>query len=294
MLLLILVGFGAARVGLLSEQGRKSIANLVVDLIYPCYILQGFIKNIGMFSGREMLRAFLVAVLYAATMLLVSWFIFPNVPQYRRCTLQYATAVSNSAFLGLPLVENLFGSPGLLYASIFIIPLRINTFGIAIHYFIPQNSLSPGARIKSVLTQPSILATLLGVVLVLTNWLPPDWCTATLSSIGACSTPLSMMVLGAVISANLKKMRPHLLTFQYTFLRLVAIPAVVFLLLRAIGTPPLLLATAVLMAAMPAATTGALLADKYERDVAYAGELILVSTLCAILTLPLWCYLCIL
>ena len=36
----------------------------------------------------------------------------------------------------------------------------------------------------------------------------------------------------------------------------------------------------------------ALLADKYGLDAAYAGELVLVTTLCSMITLPLWSFLC--
>ena len=62
--------------------------------------------------------------------------------------------------------------------------------------------------------------------------------------------------------------------------------------LRGTGLDQVLVGTAVLLAAMPIGTTVALLADKYGKNAAYAGELVLITTLCSMLTLPVWSYLC--
>ena len=82
------------------------------------------------------------------------------------------------------------------------------------------------------------------------------------------------------------------LTAKFTLARLVLIPAVTFAVFRLCGLDQVLVGTAVLLAAMPIGTTVALLADKYGKNAAYAGELVLVTTLCSMLTLPVWSYLC--
>ena len=43
----------------------------------------------------------------------------------RRMVLRYATICSNAGFMGNPVVEGIYGSQGLLYASVYLIPLRI-------------------------------------------------------------------------------------------------------------------------------------------------------------------------
>ncbi|MDY3019993.1 MAG: AEC family transporter [Oscillospiraceae bacterium] len=162
---------------------------------------------------------------------------------------------------------------------------------MAIHYYTAQTEAD--GTLRALVTQPSILATVAGILAVLIGRHPPASCEAALASIGACSTPLSMMVIGAVIYANRKELRLRLLTMQFCLLRLILIPAVVYLTLRWLEIDRVLLGTAVLMAAMPAGTTGALLAEKYGADTSYAGEVLLISTLASIVTLPIWCCLCI-
>ena len=292
MLLLILLGFFAAHVGIITPSGRKTITDLVVLMVYPCYILNGFIKNIGLFSGGEMLFTLFVSVIQGVFVLVLSLFVFRKAAAGRRPILRYATVVSNTAFLGLPMMENLFGSAGLLVSSIFVIPNRVNTFGIAVNFFTTKEGEKLGKRLRGMLTQPSIVATVVGIAIVLTEVRPPEWCVNTLSSVAACSTPLAMMVIGAVIQDNLKQMRLRPLTMQLCLLRLVVIPLVVYAACRAAHLDRVLMGTAVLFAAMPAGSTVALYADKYDADVAYAGEVVLMSTLLSILTLPIWCYLC--
>ena len=291
MMLMIALGFLAARRGILSESGRKSVTDLVIDLIFPCYVLSSLIHNIGLLDGAEMLFVLAAGVLVQGGLLLVNCFLYRRQPPDRRAVLRYGTAVSNSAFLGLPLVGSVFGDPGLVYASIFVIALRINTFGVAVNYFHTGRKDFRG-QLKAVLLQPSILATAVGIVIMLTRWRPPEWGVSVISSLAACSTPLSMLTIGAVIHAYSKEMRLDLLTAQYTLLRLILIPAALFLLFSAAGADPLLRGTAVLLGAMPAGTTMVLFADKYGQGASFAGKLVLVTTLFSMLTLPVWSYLC--
>ena len=289
MMLIIALGFLMAKFGVIGEHGRREITELIIDLIFPCYVINGFIKNIGMLDGRDALIALGLASLVQGGTLALNHFLYRKVPQERRSVLRYATAVSNSAFLGLPLVESVFGSQGLIYASIFVIPQRINCFGIAINYFTASEHQDV---LKKTLTQPSILATMVGTVIMLAGWRPPELVVKTVSSIAACSAPFSMLMIGALIYSLAGDRRLDKLTVQFTFLRLIIIPLIIFVVFRLTGQGRIVVGTAVLLGAMPAGTTVALLADKYGMDAGFGGKLVLFTTLASLLTLPVWSYLC--
>lgn len=292
MMAIIALGFAAAHFGIIGDQGRKNISSLVIDLVYPCYVLNSFINNIGLFTGGAMLFIFLLGTLAQGATLLCNHALYRKAPPDKQSVLRYGTVVSNSAFLGVPMVESVFGNAGLICASIFVIPLRINTFGVAVGYFLSQDGEGLGRRLRRILTQPSILATIVGILIMLAEWQPPVLVTSVLSSMAGCSTPLCMMTIGMVIQANAKQIHMDKLTAKFTLARLVLIPAVTFSIFRLCGLDQILVGTAVLLAAMPIGTTVALLADKYGKNAAYAGELVLVTTLCSMLTLPVWSYLC--
>ena len=292
--MLVMIGLGclAAQLGVVEEGARKGISNLVIDLIYPCYVINSFVNNIGMFDGGDMLFILALGVLVQGATLLCNRFLYRKVSKEKQAILRYGTVVSNSAFLGVPMVESVFGNAGLICASIFVIPLRINTFGIAISYFFPQKGTSIFTRAKQLLLQPSIVATIVGIGIMLSGWRPPEWGCSILSTVAGCSTPLCMMTIGMVIQANAKRIHPSKLTAQFTLARLVLIPAIIYAVFRLAELETVLVGTAVLLAAMPIGTTVALLADKYSMDVGFAGELVLVTTLGSLITLPVWSYLC--
>ena len=49
--------------------------------------------------------------------------------------MQYCTIVSNSGFLGLPIAQGIYGAEGMMYASIFIIPMRVMMWSAGIACF---------------------------------------------------------------------------------------------------------------------------------------------------------------
>ena len=96
-----------------------------------------------------------------------------------------------------------------------------------------------------------------------------------------------MLVIGSILAdASVKSLfsKPVL---YYTFLRLLAFPLLVYLVLLPFHLDSVLVDLAVLMTGMPAGSTGAVLADQYDCDAPFYSELIFTSTLLSILTIPL-------
>lgn len=63
-------------------------------------------------------------------------------------------------------------------------------------------------------------------------------------------------------------------------------PSVTLLICRILGTSELVTGVSVLLAGMPAGSTTAILAEKYDGDAVYASGCIFVSTLLSLLTIP--------
>ncbi len=111
--------------------------------------------------------------------------------------------------------------------------------------------------------------------------------SSTIHALGACTTALSMMIVGSILSdINIKTVFSKA-CFYFSFIRLVAIPAVIFIVLKLFRVDPVVTGVSVLSTAMPAAMITAMLAEKYGRDSDFASKLIFVSTLLSLVTLPL-------
>ena len=213
--------------------------------------------------------------------------LFKKAPQDRKKTLRYGTIVSNWVdFWGIRLLRGVYGTSGLFYASIFMIPVRIVMWSVGISVFLK------GKReniLKKVLTHPCIIAVYVGAILMGTGVVLPEFLMKTISGLSSCNTPLSMMLVGMMLAEmNPRGLIDRTMLF-YTGVRLIVIPGVVFLLTMFLDIDPLLRGIAVIIAGMPAPITTALLSAKYDGDETYATGMIFVTTIVSLITLPIWC-----
>ena len=145
MFLLIGAGVFLKKKNIITGEGRKVLTDLIVDIILPCNIIGAFYTAFDkemLISGLQILIVSLALQLFC---MLISGFCYKRVPKSQRVILQYGTVCSNAGFLGNPVAEGLYGSLGLLYASIYLIPQRIVMWSAGISYF----TESPDKKKKS-------------------------------------------------------------------------------------------------------------------------------------------------
>ncbi len=78
-------------------------------------------------------------------------------------------------------------------------------------------------------------------------------------------------------------------TLKFSVLRLILIPLVVFLACKLCHVPDIVAGVAVLLAGMPAGTTTAILAVKYNRNPEFATKCVVLSTILSMIMIPVWC-----
>ena len=186
--------------------------------------------------------------------------------------------------MGSPLVQGIYGSQGLLYASIYLIPQRIVMWSSGIACF---SEATKKDVVKKVLTHPCIIAVFIGIFFMVTQISLPTFLDKSLSAISSCNTFLPMIVIGGILAEIDFKSVFSKLTIYYSFLRLIAIPLVVLAVCALLHLPSLVCAVATVLAGMPAGTTTAVLAEKYDGDSPLAVKLIFLSTVLSMLTIPL-------
>ena len=110
--------------------------------------------------------------------------------------------------------------------------------------------------------------------------------TATVSALSDCSTALGMVAVGGILSDCRLRDVVNREVLTYSLYRLVLIPLCVAGLLLVLPVDPLTAQVSILLTAMPAASTTAMLAAKYRGDAPFASELVLSSTLLSLVTVP--------
>lgn len=288
MLILMLTGYLLVKGKVMSGDFRKALTDFVINFILPCNIVKSFLMEFDRQIMEDCLVIFLVSCGAQALSIFLGHVLFGRETEGRREPLMYATQVSNAGFLGNPMVEGLYGAQGLLYASVYLIPLRILMWSVGAACF--SGTRGKGV-VKKVLTHPCIVAVGIGLVLMLTQAALPVWLQKPLDMVGSCNTALSLLVIGGVLGELDPKSLFSKKALGYCFVRLILIPGAVLAACLLLNTEALVTQVAVVLAGMPAALTTAMLASQHGKDERFAVSLVFLSTVGSMVTVPLLCIL---
>lgn len=286
MFLLMAMGVVLRKMNIITKEGKGMLTDLVIDLILPCNIISAFYMPMDhsvFVSGVEIL---IISILIQIFCTFISGILYRKVPKEKRMVLQYATVCSNAGFLGNPVAEGLYGSVGLLYASVYLIPQRIVMWSAGVSYF--TECPSKKEVVKKVLKHPCIVAVEIGIVLMVTQVQLPGFLSSAIENVGGCTTAITMMLIGTILTDV--DMR-HILTrttVAYSFIRLAFIPAVVFAGCWLANIDSVVAGVSVTLAAMPAGTTTAILAMKYHGDEEFATQCVVLTTMLSMAAIPIW------
>lgn len=280
------VGFLIRRIHIVSLEAERVITNLVLYVVLPCNIVNSFQGNQTNTGTGELVTVLLISVGIQLLSLLYAKFAFSRENADRRCNLGYAMICSNAGFLGNAVAEGVFGAVGQMMTSIYLIPQRIMMWseGLAMYSGVSDRRTT----VKKVMTHPCVVACFLGVALMAANIRLPDLVLEPIRQLGRCNTPLTMLLIGMILSDIDVKHLVDKTVLLFTLHRLVLMPLVVYLACLALVLDKTVTGVSVLLAAMPAGTTMTMLAAKYDRDPPFATRLFVFTTLCSIPTLFVW------
>ncbi|WP_334105283.1 AEC family transporter [Muricomes intestini] len=287
MFLLVAAGLILRKQGILKETANSVLTNLLIYLILPCNIIGSFFIEFNI----EILKGFgviiIVSTLIQATGLLFAHIFYNKETSEERKILQFGTICSNANFMGNPIAESVYGAAGLMYASVFLIPMRIVMWSAGISCF--TKSQGKKEVIKKVLTHPCIFAVCVGMSRMLLKISLPVFLEETILSLGNCTTAISMVLIGTILAGAEPRSLFNKGILKYTFIRLILFPFLVFAGCRLFHIAPLISGICVLLTGMPAGSTTAIMAAKYDGNYVFATKCVVVSTLLSLVTIPLWC-----
>ena len=195
-----------------------------------------------------------------------------------------------------------------MYASIFIIPMRVMMWSAGIACFTESPDMK--SVVKKLVVHPCIVAVYIGLGLmifqaplnqlynaVLNCGIPlvPDLVRVFFGALdkgvrsaGGCTTAMTMVLIGMMFSGMSLRSMLDGNTLFISALRLAILPALLLAACRLVGIDPFLTGVCLLITGMPAGSTSAILAAKYGCDYTFATKCIVVSTLLSLVTIPIW------
>ena len=179
---------------------------------------------------------------------------------------------------------------GLLYAALYLIPVRIVIWSAGVSIF--TESPDKKTLIKKVATHQCIVAVYIGMILMISQLALPEFASSTIQAIGKCNTPMTMIIIGLILAKVDVRTICSWTAVYYTVIRLAVIPLLVFVGCRLFQVDALVTGVSVLLAGMPAGSTTAIFASKYNGDGEFATKIVVFSTILSLVSIPIWCIVC--
>lgn len=282
VLMFLYMGIGALLFHrrLITKEGSRSLANLLLYVVLPCVVVKSFCVD----RADKSLTEFLVSLLAAAAVLLLAMAAAHLL--YRRSPIDdFGAAFSNAGFMGFPLVTAVLGSDAIFYAAGYVALLNVMqwTYGQALISG-DRSFLSS----VSVLKNPIVLSLVVGLILFLFQIPLPSLVTDALGTLAGLNTPLAMVILGVYLAQTdilTLFTDPHL--YLVSAARLLLIPILTMIALQFLpGRYEAIATTLLIVAGAPVGSNVAVYAQKLGKDYAYAVRIVCLSTILSILTMP--------
>lgn len=289
--LIMALGFLLGKLKLISEQTNKQITNLLLTVFMPASLFMAFPSEYDQASANLFFSGLLAGTLIMFVLIILAKIIFNKNWMKKELSreAQFAMIFNNATFLGYPIVANTFGPNGILAYCGFIIAFNIALFSYGIWLFEQKISIK---LLLNIIFNPNIIAVILGMILFLIGVKLPNFLTDAVGYVGGATTPLSIICIGFMLSqAKLKKVFTKWKLMLTAIIQLAIGPLITWGILTLLQFPVEVIEVCVLIQALPTATSLGLFAVKYGGNEAESSELVTISTLFSVATLPLMVYL---
>ena len=284
--LLMMVGYGAKKVGVLKAEDVGVVNSILIYLTMPAFIFV-YVHKQPLTSA--MIKVPFLGFVMEMVVIGIAYLAARKLKLDRPTTgaLMLVAAFGNTGFLGYPVTNAAFNGDGqaLLTAVLFdefAMAFVLNSIGVAIAACFAGSKFRWNSMLEFLKT-PLFPATI--IALVLRNVYVPKIIMDTLWFLAKGTVPLAMLSIGLSLSASSIKRYPAAFSVAF-ILKMALLPLLMYLTLPLIGVTGIVQKVAILSSAMPAAVFTGVVAGKYGANHEFAAGTIFLTTLASVLLIP--------
>ena len=290
LMLLIFLGYILTKFNFLEDVGAKILSKLENHLFIPALVLSTFITNftVESFSTAWVyLLGGTVAVLLSAVFAVFASRLCTR-DDYIRKIYTYGLSFANFGFMGNAVVNALFPNVFMNYL-IYVLPFWVLIYVWGVPYLLmPSGEQKRGglSGIKN-LINPMFVSMLVGMLIGILDIPLPSFVGSAVSSLGACMSPVAMLLTGMTIAKiDLRKTFTNLSIYTVSFIRLILIPLLSIGAIMLLKLPYELALCTVCALAMPLGLNTVVVPAAYGKDTSVAAGMALISHLLSCVSIP--------
>lgn len=288
LFLILILGYIGGKTKVLSIADNKPLSKMVNCITNPCSVLHSALCVERALANGEVLKLIgITVVMYFGLIALAE--ITTRVLKVKldeQGQYKFMMVFSNVGYMGIPVVRVIFGEEATFCVAIFIMVfyLFIYTYGVR------QICNEPGQKgfdWKKAIC-PMTVSSLIAIIGYLCGIRVDGVVKDTLKTVANITTPCAMLIIGCALStvpigSVFTKWRLYIVAL----LKLLVVPVAVYLLLKPLMGPSIVLGVMVVIMAMPVATIITMLSAQYDKDQTLAASSVFITTLLSVITIPL-------
>ncbi len=277
------VGFFFAKKGWFSKETSNQCTQLLLYVVGTSLIITKLQIEATPAVVQTMLKAALGMVLTYVVMIPLTQLLFRKDPADTAVVRRFGVTYGNISFMGFPLLVGVLGEESLLFGVISMLIFFIFqwTHGALIY--------GGTLKLRSVVLNPGMIAVFIGLLFFAVGLRIPAPIYNAMDFLGDLNTPLAMIVIGGQMARSdiLGVLKQPKLYFAAA-IKLIFVPALTMLLLLPLQLEPLSYCACVVLSACPTAGVTSMFAQMFRRDETTAAQMVTLSTLLSVLTLPVF------
>ena len=285
LFLVALVGFYGGKRNIIDENLSNGLSKLLVEIATPFLVISSFSISYGSNISNNVIKAFIYSIIiFTLTPLLVKPLLI-GIDKENRNVFEFAMVFSNCGFMGFPIAQSVFGNEGVVYAAIFNMVFNVFVWTYGVMLF---NNTSSFKEVLKSLKNPGILSAVIGLLIMVFSIKIPPIFMNTMKMVGGLTTPISMLIIGSLLSrSELSKIVKDKSMYYGSLIKLILIPASLYFVSLLFKEHSMVLKTLILMQAMPAGAFTTIFAENFNKNKKYSAFIVSFSSLLSIVTIPI-------
>lgn len=276
--------------GLSAEQTRQVLTTVVYYLLLPAMVLEVlWTADIGLHSFQYTLLGVgsIVAAMFCLWMV-GALFRFED---RRLGAMMLAAAFPNVTYLGLPVLEQTFGSWArsvVIQMDLFAATPLLFTAGLMVARRYGEETAEKPRSVWLFFNAPPFWAAAVAVILNINGVVAPVWLFGVLQKLSAAVVPLMLFSLGLALSWKAVTVRNIPYVIPVIIIKMALMPLFAMVLVGFLPMTGEYRAAAVLDLSMPSMVLGIVFCDRYRLDSSLYAMAVTVTTAISLITLPFW------
>ena len=292
--IMILPGCVLTKMNLINKTHTEGVSSIITNITYPCLVIMAMQMEFSweILNNCKYVVLIFIGVVIIAMIISKILTTIIKLPPTQTGIMAFMMVFGNTGFLGLPVLNGLFGKEAVFYGALCDSSFDVLMFSIGVTLIRQaakgETKMGFGEAMKGLLN-PCFIGSLLGLCLFICRIDLPDILAGPMDMVGSATSPLAMIVVGSHLARiSFKEMFQSKPSYLVCLLKLLVAPAVALVLVKIIIGGGTLFGTVVIMeAAMPCAMLSVILSERYKADVEFATKGVMLTTILCLITIPI-------